>query len=374
MLAATQTKPIAQRISEAKTRIAARHVFWGSILLMAKMVATKQFNALAATDYRNIFYDPDWMQELPDKQIAGVLIHEVLHIVFLHNLRRGNRKPRKWNSACDYAINLVVIDMGYELPHGALVNHRYKGKTAEEIYDLLPEEPEKGFDILLEVPIGPGGFSSEKEAREYVKDLIAQAYALHEKSNGRGTLPGDVEDYIKDLLKPQVPWQRKLHRYAGLTIGRDDYSMFPPSRRHLAMDIIMPSLRSYKIGGLIINIDDSGSISKQQLQAFASEMPPIASLTEEVTVIISDAQVQQVIRPERIDEFLRNLTFKGRGGTDHNPVFQYIEEQKLRPELFIGFTDGESSFPPAKPKYPVLWCLTSQSSCPPWGETLYIDA
>jgi hypothetical protein len=94
---------------------------------------------------------------------------------------------------------------------------------------------------------------------------------------------------------------------------------------------------------------------------------------EECTIIVSDALVQQVIKTSGIPQFLKTLQFKGRGGTNHVPVFKHIIHEKLVPELFIGLTDGQSKFPESKPKYPVLWCLTSDVSVPPWGKSVYID-
>ena len=72
-----------------------------------------------------------------------VLVHEIMHIIFKHNLRIGNRKPIRWNKACDYAINQELQDAGIEVWEHCLIDAKYKGMTAEQIYDVLTMEKEK---------------------------------------------------------------------------------------------------------------------------------------------------------------------------------------------------------------------------------------
>ena len=44
-----------------------------------------------ATDGQVIKYNPDFVLGLPMEEIKGVLIHEALHVVWGHHLRRGDR-------------------------------------------------------------------------------------------------------------------------------------------------------------------------------------------------------------------------------------------------------------------------------------------
>ena len=39
---------------------------------------------------------------------------------FYTHLRRGKRNPKKWNIACDLAINPIIERHGFELPEGSL--------------------------------------------------------------------------------------------------------------------------------------------------------------------------------------------------------------------------------------------------------------
>src|SRR5690554_3436799 len=83
-----------------------------------------------------------FMKQTPPKRL-GLLLHETLHVIFLHMGRLKGRDMTKWNYACDYVINLILVDRGFELPAGALLDKKYKGMSAEEVYDLLPDpEPD----------------------------------------------------------------------------------------------------------------------------------------------------------------------------------------------------------------------------------------
>jgi predicted metal-dependent peptidase len=57
-----------------------------------------------------------------------------------HHTRRAGRDPRRWNEACDYAINPLLLDAGLKLPEGVLVDNRFRGLSAEEIYNRLTSE------------------------------------------------------------------------------------------------------------------------------------------------------------------------------------------------------------------------------------------
>ncbi len=370
-----------ERLVVTKTRISLRHPFYAVIALNVRFILDPAYPHLAATDCcKTIILNPVRCEQLNDDEFIGLIMHELGHIIFMHAARRMGRDNERWNEAGDHAINLVVKrDMGYSLPAGGLYDERYVDMSAEEIYDALPQNNQGGsgsscagdlkegrFDVHLPFPSGE---------EETVKDMIALANAVWESlpSDKRGTLGAGIQEHLKRLFKPVVPWERKFHRFIGETLSREDYSMTPPNRRYLMYDLYLPSLRSWNLGRVVMDIDVSGSVRTRQLDAFASEAKKISTLIEECTIITSDTMVQQVVKCHEVSQFLKTLEFKGRGGTDHRPVFDAIKEMRLEPELFIGLTDGESIFPEKKPPYPVIWCLTKAGSTPPWGERVYID-
>lgn len=65
----------------------------------------------AMVDGKKIYYNPEWVKTLSDKQRIGLLCHEVLHPALQHLWRRGQREPELWNQACvDEATSVTMGD------------------------------------------------------------------------------------------------------------------------------------------------------------------------------------------------------------------------------------------------------------------------
>jgi predicted metal-dependent peptidase len=62
----------------------------------------------------------------------------------------------------------------------------------------------------------------------------------------------------------------------------------------------------------------------------------------------------------------------GGGGTRFQPVFDWIERERSRPDLLVYFTDAEGEFPPGAPGYPVIW-LVKGGGRVPWGERIQLN-
>ena len=95
-----------------------------------------------ATDGVALFYKPSFLDGLSDRELVGVLAHEVMHPAMQHHTRRGQRKPHLWNIACDHAINPILIGAQLALPEGALNDPRFTGMNAERIYSILDRDQE----------------------------------------------------------------------------------------------------------------------------------------------------------------------------------------------------------------------------------------
>lgn len=77
-----------------------------------------------------------FMKHTPARRL-GVIFHEILHVVCLHEDRLGDRDPARWYVATDLFINLLLKDWGVDLPRGGLVDEKYRGMSEEAIYQQL---------------------------------------------------------------------------------------------------------------------------------------------------------------------------------------------------------------------------------------------
>ena len=129
-----------QKMVKARANLVMGHPFFGTLALRLKMVEDPSIET-ASCDGTSIRYNPKYVDKMPLSKVQGMVAHEVMHPAFLHHTRRGSRDKKKWNQACDYSINTILQNAGFDLPEGKYVNKAYNGMTAEHIYTLLPDEP-----------------------------------------------------------------------------------------------------------------------------------------------------------------------------------------------------------------------------------------
>jgi predicted metal-dependent peptidase len=134
---------IERRLQKARTALLLDHPFFGSLLFRLKGRESRSIKTMA-TDGVSLFYNPGFVDTLNAATLCGVLAHEVLHPGLQHHVRRSGREPKRWNEACDYAINPILLDAGLHLPEGILVDDRFREMSAEQIYNQLQSEADQG--------------------------------------------------------------------------------------------------------------------------------------------------------------------------------------------------------------------------------------
>lgn len=363
-----------KELQKAKVRLLLSQPFFATILLNCKVKEDKSIPT-ACTNGKEIRYNPEFFKSLKKQEnideIVFVLAHEVLHIAFLHTTRIGNRNPKKWNIACDYAINPILINSGLTMPKGGLNDKKYHGKSAEEIYNLLPQDCEGEGD-------GDGngmggvekGYETETEREQLeqeIKQVVASAYSTAKKA---GNMPGGLEGIIDDLLEPTVNWREQLYKFVS-EIAKNDYTWSLPNSRYIASGLYLPMLRNEEVGNIIMFADTSGSVSDHELSQFGGELQSILqTFNMGFTIVYCDTDISvQYVEPDEILE----LHYTGRGGTDFVPPFEYVAREGIDPKCALYFTDGGcSNFPPT-PDYPVLWASTMRHFEPPFGEVVFVD-
>src|ERR1700692_3037329 len=163
MPAMTNEKPAAERIRKARTSLILDHPFFGSLLFRLKGRECRSIPTMA-TDGVSLFFNPEFVETLNSATLAGTLAHEFMHPALHHHVRRSGRDPKRWNVACDFAINPLLVDAGLSLPDGILLDNRFRGMSAEQIYNLLESESETEQDPGHEdVDDEPGGEESKNE-------------------------------------------------------------------------------------------------------------------------------------------------------------------------------------------------------------------
>jgi predicted metal-dependent peptidase len=356
---------VAARMTRARTALILDQPFYGMLALRLSLHEDPGVKTMAV-DGKTIYYNPDFVTSLPDGQVKTVIAHEVMHCVFAHMSRRGDRNPRKFNQAGDYVINLGLVDSGFEKVPNWLYSKAYDGMTTDHVYSLLPDEDENdGKDPLDECRDGEPDDSGMEEVEWKIATIQAAKVA-----KGEGKLPASLQRFVDELTQTKIDWKATLRRFIT-EISKDDYSWARFNRRFQSQGIFLPSLYSESMGEIVVVIDTSGSIDQPTLNAFGSEIKAIVEGTRpsKIHVIYCDAAVNHV------DEFGPNdeLKFKmhGGGGTDFRPPFAYVDEKAIKPVCLVYLTDlcGPVGDPA---EFPTMWVCTTEVVAP-WGETLPID-
>lgn len=131
-----------KKIARARTRLILDHPFLGALVLRLPLQAAGEWCKTTATDARRFYYNPAYVTELRMEELQFVLAHEALHCGLSHFSRRGHRNKMRWDVACDYAINPILMDEGLQGPPGTLYERSYRDMTAEEIYPMIEENPD----------------------------------------------------------------------------------------------------------------------------------------------------------------------------------------------------------------------------------------
>jgi predicted metal-dependent peptidase len=132
------------RVTRARSQLVMDHPFFGSLIMrMAMAACTALKDKTMATDGTSIWYHPEFLDEVTAAELLGILVHELFHCILGHHVRRGDRDPDRWNRACDYVVNPMVLAAGFVLPKWVLLDPQYAGLNAEQVYRLLEQEEEK---------------------------------------------------------------------------------------------------------------------------------------------------------------------------------------------------------------------------------------
>ena len=368
-------RTVREKLVTARVGMLLRASFFGNLATRLKLVNADEWLATAATDGRNFYYNSRFVDKLRPREVEFLFGHEVLHCVYDHFGRRGDRNPQLWNIANDFCVNAdlkrhKVGEFITSVP--CLYDAKYDGMSSEEIYDQLYENADKiSMDELLDRMIdehmdGDGDSQDgdeqkngrprlSPEERAKIRDEIKEAMLSAAQTCDAGNLPLGVKRMIQQLTEPKMNWRELLRMQLESTI-KSDYTWLRSSRKGWHVDAVMPGMKTTDAIDIAVGVDMSGSITDAQGRDFLAEIQSIMESFDSYRIHVFCFDTE-VYNPQQFDsdnlEGITDYEVKGGGGTDFDCIFNYLKSQDIEPKKLVVFTDG----------YP----------CGSWGDENYCD-
>ncbi|MFC4855729.1 DUF2201 family putative metallopeptidase [Actinophytocola glycyrrhizae] len=332
--------------------------------------------AAVSAEHGEVYVNPH--AALTAEEWRFVLAHEMLHAALGHDRRAQGREPHLWNVACDFVINgwLVAMAVGH-IPEGVLHDPRLTGLSAESVYDTLVTDLRRARKLrTLGTPSGDvlGDWLSEPEAvarrgsrravgrpmpwdrtkqvdlDDFYRRALTQGLEYH-RTSGRGLVPGGLEEEIRALEHPPLPWDARLARWFDEHVPAQEprRTYARPSRRQAATpDVPRPGkarpdelTRQHTFG---VVLDTSGSMGTELLGKALGAIASYATARDvpAARVVFCDAVAHDAgyLAPSDI---AGRVTVRGRGGTVLQPGVRLIEHAGDFPAdgPILVITDGE---------------------------------
>jgi len=355
----------------ARSKIGLNKPYFGTALWALKFIEVenlaKRFKAagdVGIDKHWRIYYDPAVVAKWTLRQRMGVLLHELGHVLRRHDKRAaihgvGPENYLPWNGAADCALNDdIEQDSKLELPGDYVTPRKLdmpSGLTAEEYYDKMPR---------IEIPCNCGSGAhgqqqeweqSEGDGRAKIEEYEAEAIArltaeriLEHKA--QGTIPAGWVRWAENYFDPKVDWRKELatsiRRAAGDVRGMVDYS--------------------YRIVA-----DTSGSMGEEDLKMVAAEIKGILAAmgNRSASYFAVDAEVHVAKKISSV----RQVEFKGGGGTSMPAGIKRALEDKPKPDVIIVITDAYTDWMETGPPCKLIACIVNEEmEGPAYAKTINI--
>lgn len=397
-------KAAEQKVRKAKIQLLMRWPFFGMIALKKSFKIEPPESAICptacATATGEIRFNAAFVEQLDIYELVFLVAHEVMHVVYAHLARMGNRDPELWNIAADASINdlLKKESVGTPIKGGVFIEGACE-KSTEQIYnDLMNKMKSKsksggssnsgqgkdkqtgGVPELTIKDLPPEEANKSSSTEISVKNAVAEgkldiAQAL-QAAKMMGKAGAALQKMMESILQKKVPWHEVLERLMT-SKSSTHHSWNRPNKRYGGRFYLPRREPLPSMGDVVVAIDESGSIDTQDVAEFFGQVNRIIELARpsSVTVLRVTDEVcdAKTYKPEDYP-----ITPGGQryfGGTDMREGQRWLEANMPEAELFICFTDGYTPYDNEAPlDYDVVWVLTEHSDQKPgYGTVLYME-
>jgi predicted metal-dependent peptidase len=382
------------KLAAARLRAAGLQPFLAMALYALTPVPDDASPTFAVDERWRLFVNPAKLREWTVPQVAGVLLHEVSHVVRDHAGRARTAMvttepaARLWNLAADAEINDDLRAERIELPEHPVTPGLLglpAHKVAEFYYARLAADPDPP---ALDLDCGSGSHGYAGDDRYGLTALPAgmsdvEALLLRRRiaeaivqlpASQHGSVAGGWTRWAQAYLRPQLDWRRllgaKIKSSTAAVAGSADYSYARPPRRRLPQ-VVLPSLRR-PVPRVAIIVDTSGSVTDRHLRTAWTEVHgcvrALGIRRDMLTVYAADVNVHRIT-----GGLTRQVALTGGGGTNMARAIGQVAALRPRPDLVVVITDGLTPWPP-RPVPAVIVVLLPTRAEPPappaWAQVI----
>ena len=342
----------------------------------------------ACTDGKQILWFDEWFDSLPDAVLPTVLCHEAEHCLLGHLWRMPvGGDFQTWNQAADHAVNLGLKEFGaivqrkrvadpfpFPAPQDSYcADSRFAGMAEEAIYNQLAAQRQGGggipqFGEMIRPDPATAAQASNKSLQNDWEATLIQSVQL---AVGRGDCPGNLERMVGTLVSPNVPWYDVLRSWVREHCA-DDWDWLTPALEYEGSGFILPSMRSEKVGPVVVASDWSGSTYGELAERFHAEKQYLLDTVRPSKLVDFGFDTRVVSEREYVVGDTIDPTIRGGGGTSFVEVLARCRDMVPPPKAVVVLTDMDGEFG-EDPGVPCLWVTWEQGATAPFGEVIYAD-
>lgn len=328
----------------------------------------------AGTDGSVIYFSHDFLlhtfRETPH-QLEHFLLHTVGHCLLLHTIQEQTEDSATRKKNSDSAVEAFFKEP-YPAPFWD--DHHFWNTAVNQ-------------DFLSRIALTLSSLTGVSGTGSYGNGSKGNSSGeLSEELAIRNTGTYDFTHFLKQFARQgeEIKTDIESFDYIPYLYGLEHYGNIPLIE-HLEYQEVN------RLEELVIAIDTSGSCSLDIVRKFMEETYSILSNHENffrkmnVYVIQCDSFIQDmahITSEQDWQDYLKNLTIHGRGGTDFRPVFEYVEELRAKKELkdlkgLLYFTDGDGIYPEIPTDYKTAFVFYKEKEqhqkVPAWAACLTLD-
>lgn len=303
--------------------------------------------------------NPVLCEDISDKELEERLRVEVIRILLKHPY---DRQPDGCSLTARALGSNCVIGDSYRLQKVEMEKPADCGLPSNGYFEFYARCIQRQLQLMDGLDLADEDSNNQQKAdiaANWQQDdlMSAQVNEVIRNIHSWGSLSGHLVEEIIASTKARVDYRKILAGFrASILSEKRKLTRMRPNRRS-GFDA-MGSRYDFTTH-MLIGVDCSGSISKEDLRNFYSTINRFFQYgIKQIDVVQFDTQLGEVQTLHKASE---NIKVKGRGGTCFQPFIDFVAEHPEYDGALI-YTDGHAPQPniPANLRTPLCWVLRSE--------------